>query len=100
MDKNLFEILINELEASVDSNFLIEKLSEEYKAFNICIKTRAGDNYKIAKRKITNSGDVVETAIYQKLDAALLIAGVRHAAVIPYEEIAEISAEAVKGYER
>lgn len=100
MDKILFKSLYTEVALSVDSSLLMDSFPEEYTAFNISIKTRTGDKYKISKRKITNSRDIVEAAIYQTLDTALFIAGKTYVSAIPYEEIVEISAEAAKGYER
>lgn len=100
MDKILFKNLYTEVALSVDSSLLMDSFPEEYIGFSISIKTRAGDKYKIAKRKITNSRDIVETAIYQALDTALLIASKTYVSAIPYEEIVEIGAEATKGYER
>lgn len=66
-------------------------------AFNILIKTRTNKDYKISEWKALSRVNVVETENnYKLLDLALLVVYAKYVTAIPYNEIVEIYAEAVK----
>lgn len=92
MDKVAFETIHGEVVAAVEDRLLSKPQST---AFNILVKTRTSVDYKISKWKAFNSVSAEEVeSNYQLSDLALLIITTKYVAAIPYNEIAEIYAEA------
>lgn len=94
MNKVEFESICNDVVTAVEDCLLSKPQSP---AFNILVKTRGGADYKISKWKAFNGLTVEKVeSNYQLSDLALSVVATKYVAAIPYEEIIEIYAEAVK----
>ena len=94
MNKVEFETILQEVIGAVEDVLLSKP---EFTAFNILIKTRTRADYKISKWKAFNNLTIEKVeSNHQLLDLALLVVATKYVAAIPYEEIIEIYAEAVK----
>lgn len=94
MNKVTFESIHNDVVTAIEDCLLSKPQSP---AFNILVKTHGGADYKISKWKDFNGLTVEKVeSNYRLLDLALLVVATKYVVAIPYEEIIEIYAEAVK----